>query len=98
MVLRLTIVQVSKTLKEKYSLENKQKLWQKCWEISPEMHILLKESSTVDEAREKIIHYITSIDWSYRRDLADNYLHGITLHLKKLFVVLPISFLPEMND
>ncbi|MHA2404031.1 MAG: KamA family radical SAM protein [Candidatus Kariarchaeaceae archaeon] len=65
-------MQVSKTLKEKYSLENKQKLWQKCWEISPEMHILLKESSTVDEAREKIIHYITSIDWSYRRDLADD--------------------------
>ncbi|UCH89909.1 MAG: KamA family radical SAM protein [Thermoplasmata archaeon] len=42
--------------------------WQNCWEAEPEIHILLKESETLEGAREKIINYIGSLDWTYRRD------------------------------
>jgi lysine 2,3-aminomutase len=42
--------------------------WQQCWEAEPEIHILLKESDTVETAREKLINYIVALDWSYRRD------------------------------
>lgn len=45
--------------------------WQKCWDSSAEIYILLKESETPEEAREKLIHHLEALDWSYRRDLAD---------------------------
>jgi lysine 2,3-aminomutase len=33
---------------------------------------MLKESTNLKVAREKVIHYITSLDWIYRRDVAEN--------------------------
>ncbi|MFW9991109.1 MAG: KamA family radical SAM protein [Candidatus Odinarchaeota archaeon] len=44
--------------------------WQKCWDASPELYIILKESSTVEDAREKVIRFVEGLSWSYRRDLA----------------------------
>jgi lysine 2,3-aminomutase len=43
--------------------------WQNCWDTEPEIHILIKESETLESAREKVINYIEALDWSYRRDL-----------------------------
>jgi lysine 2,3-aminomutase len=42
--------------------------WKQCWEAEPEIHILLKESESVESAREKLVSYIEALDWSYRRD------------------------------
>lgn len=43
--------------------------WQGCWDSSVEIYTLLKESNTVEEAREKLIHQLEALDWSYRRDV-----------------------------
>jgi lysine 2,3-aminomutase len=43
--------------------------WQQCWDSEPEIHILLKESDNLETAREKLINYISALDWSYRRDI-----------------------------
>ncbi|MEA2074222.1 MAG: KamA family radical SAM protein [Euryarchaeota archaeon] len=43
--------------------------WHECWEIVPEFYALLKESETLESAREKIISHINALDWTYRRDI-----------------------------
>ncbi|UCE74021.1 MAG: KamA family radical SAM protein [Methanomassiliicoccales archaeon] len=43
--------------------------WQKCWDASTEIYTLLKESDTFEAAREKLIHQLEALDWSYRRDV-----------------------------
>ncbi|RKZ29418.1 KamA family radical SAM protein [bacterium] len=45
--------------------------WQKCWDAAYEIYILLKESETLESAREKLIKYLEALDWSYRRDFGD---------------------------
>ncbi|ODS41044.1 MAG: KamA family radical SAM protein [Candidatus Altiarchaeales archaeon WOR_SM1_79] len=45
--------------------------WQKCWDASPEIFTLLKESDTLEGAREKIIHHLEALDWTYRRDVVE---------------------------
>jgi lysine 2,3-aminomutase len=45
--------------------------WQECWNAEVEIHTLLKESGSVEEAREKLIHHIEALDWSYRRDVVE---------------------------
>ncbi|MEE9150931.1 MAG: KamA family radical SAM protein [Thermoplasmata archaeon] len=45
--------------------------WQKCWDAANEIHILLKESGTLEGARDKLISHLETIDWSYRRDVAE---------------------------
>jgi len=42
--------------------------WQDCWNAAPEIHILLKESESLEGAREKLIGYLEALDWTYRRD------------------------------
>jgi lysine 2,3-aminomutase len=42
--------------------------WLQTWDAEPEIYILLKESDNVESAREKLINYISALDWSYRRD------------------------------
>jgi lysine 2,3-aminomutase len=42
--------------------------WNSCWEADYEIHSLLKESNTLEIAREKIIQYIETLEWSYRKD------------------------------
>jgi lysine 2,3-aminomutase len=44
--------------------------WQKCWDANPEIYTLLKESTTLEEARAKLIGYLHALDWNYRRDFA----------------------------
>jgi len=43
--------------------------WHECWDVAPEIYVLLKESETLESAREKIISYLNALDWSYRRDI-----------------------------
>jgi lysine 2,3-aminomutase len=43
--------------------------WQQCWDAAPDMFTLLKESDTLESARQKIINYIEAQDWNYRSDL-----------------------------
>lgn len=43
--------------------------WHECWDAAPEIYVLLKESVTLESAREKIISYLNALDWSYRRDI-----------------------------
>jgi lysine 2,3-aminomutase len=45
--------------------------WNKCWAASREIHTLLAESETLESAREKVISYLNTVHWSYRRDLDD---------------------------
>ncbi len=43
--------------------------WKNCWSAENEIYTLLKESETIESAREKIINYLEALDWTYRRDL-----------------------------
>ena len=45
------------------------KKWKDCWNASPEIYTLLKESDTPEAAREKFINYLEALDWGYRRDI-----------------------------
>jgi lysine 2,3-aminomutase len=45
--------------------------WQDCWEAEIEIHSLLKESDTLEAAREKLIHHLEALEWSYRRDVLE---------------------------
>ncbi len=47
--------------------------WQNCWDAAPEIHMLLKESPTLEAAREKLINYLVALDWTYRRDFDNIY-------------------------
>ena len=42
--------------------------WENCWKSEKEIHVLLKDSETLESAREKIINYLEALEWSYRRD------------------------------
>jgi lysine 2,3-aminomutase len=44
--------------------------WERCWKADPAVHSLLKRSNTVEEAREKLIHYLEGLEWTYRRDVS----------------------------
>jgi lysine 2,3-aminomutase len=43
--------------------------WQECWDTAPEIYAFLKESETLENAREKIINYLEALDWTYRQDI-----------------------------
>ncbi len=45
--------------------------WQRCWDASPEIYSLLKESENAEAAREKLIHHLEGLEWSYRRDVVE---------------------------
>ncbi len=45
--------------------------WQKCWDEAPEIHLLLKGSESLEAAREVIVSYLQSLDWTYRREVAE---------------------------
>ncbi len=45
--------------------------WQRCWDASAEIHSLLKETDTLEGAREKLIHHLEGLEWSYRRDVVE---------------------------
>jgi len=43
--------------------------WTECWQTAPEIHILLKESESLETAREKVIKLLEALEWSYRKDI-----------------------------
>lgn len=45
--------------------------WKECWDAAPELHMLLKESKTLESARNKVARYIEAREWTYSCDLGD---------------------------
>ena len=43
--------------------------WSQCWDAAPEIYSLIKESETLEGAREQLINYLEALDWTYRRDI-----------------------------
>ncbi|MHA2278250.1 MAG: KamA family radical SAM protein, partial [Candidatus Kariarchaeaceae archaeon] len=50
-------------------IENVKPRWESCWKADPAIFNLLKRSYTLEEAREKMIHYLEGLEWAYRRDV-----------------------------
>ncbi len=51
------------------NVEEMNSRWENCWNSDPAIYMLLKRSNTIDEAREKLIHYLEGLEWAYRRDM-----------------------------
>ena len=45
--------------------------WEQCWRADPAIFMLLEGSNNVEVAREKLIHYLEGLDWTYRRDVTE---------------------------
>jgi lysine 2,3-aminomutase len=45
--------------------------WQKCWDVAPEVRLLLKESESLEAARDEMVSYLQALEWTYRREAAD---------------------------
>jgi|WetSurMetagenome_2_1015567.scaffolds.fasta_scaffold04886_3 lysine 2,3-aminomutase len=45
--------------------------WKDCWDAAPELYMLLKESKTVESARNKVARYIEAREWTYSCDLGE---------------------------
>jgi lysine 2,3-aminomutase len=45
--------------------------WKDCWDAAPELYALLKESKTLESARNKVARYIEAREWSYSCDVSE---------------------------
>lgn len=45
--------------------------WKDCWDAAPELYVLLKESKTLESARNKVVRYIEAREWTYSCDLGE---------------------------
>jgi len=45
--------------------------WEDCWDAAPEIYMLLRESKTLESARNKVARYIDAKEWTYSCDLGD---------------------------
>jgi len=45
--------------------------WIECWDAAPELHALLKESKTLESARNKVARYIEAREWIYSCDVSE---------------------------
>ncbi|HNT72005.1 MAG TPA: KamA family radical SAM protein, partial [Methanothrix sp.] len=45
--------------------------WQRCWDVAPEIYLLLKESDSLEAARDVVVGYLQSLDWTHRREAAE---------------------------
>ncbi|HNX09066.1 MAG TPA: KamA family radical SAM protein, partial [Methanothrix sp.] len=45
--------------------------WDECWSAAPDLHMLLKESKTLQSARNKVARYIEAREWTYSCDVSD---------------------------
>ena len=45
--------------------------WQRCWDVAPEIHLLLKGSDSLEAARDVVVGYLQSLDWTHRREAAE---------------------------
>ncbi len=43
--------------------------WEKCWDADRKLYRILKESETLESAREKLTKHLEVLDWAYRRDV-----------------------------
>jgi lysine 2,3-aminomutase len=44
------------------------KRWRKCWHVAPDVYLLLKESSSIDASRQKIMNYLNATEMAFRND------------------------------
>jgi len=45
--------------------------WKECWDAAPELYVLLKESKTLESARNKVARYIEAREWTYSCDVGE---------------------------
>jgi lysine 2,3-aminomutase len=45
--------------------------WEECWNAAPEIYVLLKESKTLESARNKVARYIEAREWTYSCDVSE---------------------------
>jgi lysine 2,3-aminomutase len=45
--------------------------WKDCWNAAPELYVLLKESETLETARNKVLRYLEAREWSYSSCASD---------------------------
>jgi hypothetical protein len=45
--------------------------WEDCWDAALEIYMLLRESKTLESARNKVARYIEAREWTYSCDLGD---------------------------
>jgi lysine 2,3-aminomutase len=50
------------------TIKNYTKRWKKCWDVAPDIYLLLKESRSLESARHKIMNYLNSSETAFRND------------------------------
>lgn len=45
--------------------------WNECWDAAPDLYMLLKESKTLESARNKVARYIEAREWTYSCDVGE---------------------------
>lgn len=45
--------------------------WDECWDAAPDLYMLLKESNTIESARNKTARYIEAREWTYSCDVGE---------------------------
>ncbi len=45
--------------------------WKECWDTAPELYVLLRESKTLESARNKVARYIEAREWTYSCDVGE---------------------------
>lgn len=45
--------------------------WDTCWDAAPELYVLLKESKSLESARNKVARYIEAREWTYACDVSE---------------------------
>jgi len=45
--------------------------WNECWDAAPELYVLMKESKTLESARNKVARYIEAKEWTYSCDVGE---------------------------
>jgi lysine 2,3-aminomutase len=45
--------------------------WEECWDAAPDLHMLLKESKTLESARNKVARYTEAREWTYSCDVGE---------------------------
>lgn len=48
--------------------EKVSKRWQKCWDVAPEVYLLLKECTSMEASRQNIMNYLNATEMSFRND------------------------------
>lgn len=49
-------------------IKNYAKRWKKCWDVAPDIYLLLRESRSLESARHKIMNYLNSSETAFRND------------------------------